>query len=129
MNNLIKLLLVFLLSDFSYTQILKNEFPAEGPIDIIEKLGDTVDLESKFLNEKGELRIAFPLDTSVSSGSKSLEVVATVLDFDGRSASVKNKYQKTTNDKKKNIVLIKVRRKQLKESRIHNKSKKKANTA
>ena len=54
MNNLIKLLLVFLLSDFSYTQILKNEFPAEGPIDIIEKLGDTVDLESKFLNEKGE---------------------------------------------------------------------------
>ena len=54
MNNLIKLLLVFLLSDFSYTQILKKEFPGEGTVDIVENLGSPILLESEFLNENGE---------------------------------------------------------------------------
>ena len=54
MNNLIKLLLVFLLSDFSYTQILKKKFPGEGTVDIIENLGSPILLEAEFLNENGE---------------------------------------------------------------------------
>ena len=54
MNNLIKLLLVFLLSDFSYSQILKKEFPGEGPVDIVENLGSSIVLDSEFLNENGE---------------------------------------------------------------------------
>ena len=54
MNNLIKLLLVFLLSDFSYSQILKKEFPGEGTVDIVENLGSPILLESEFLNEDGE---------------------------------------------------------------------------
>ena len=54
MNNLIKLLLVFLLSDFSYTQILKKKFPGEGTVDIIENLGSPILLEAEFLNENGD---------------------------------------------------------------------------
>ena len=54
MNNLIKLLLVFLLSDFSYTQTLKKKFPGEGPVDIVENLGSSIVLDSEFLNENGE---------------------------------------------------------------------------
>jgi len=54
MNNLIKLLLFFLLSNFSYTQILKKDFPGEGPVDIVENLGGSILLDSEFLNDKGE---------------------------------------------------------------------------
>ena len=45
------------------------------------------------LDERGRLKISFPLDQSILSGLKGLEVVATVVDFDGRSSSTKNRYQ------------------------------------
>ncbi len=45
------------------------------------------------LDEMGKLKITFPLDPSILTGLKALDVVATVVDFDGRSASVKNMYQ------------------------------------
>ena len=45
------------------------------------------------LDERGRLKISFPLDQSILSGLKGLEVVATVVDFDGRSSSTKNLYQ------------------------------------
>ncbi|HIB43911.1 MAG TPA: hypothetical protein EYO37_08125 [Nitrospina sp.] len=63
------------------------------------KFGDSVSdkilLESSesILNEKGQLKVTFPIDSKVSSGQRSLEVVATVVDFDGRVASSKQKYQ------------------------------------
>jgi len=45
------------------------------------------------LDAHGRLKISFPLDRSVANGEKALQVVATVVDFDGRAAFVKNTYQ------------------------------------
>ncbi|MED5268854.1 MAG: SCO family protein [Candidatus Neomarinimicrobiota bacterium] len=49
-----RIILLFFLLSYLYPQTLKKELPAEGPIDIIERLGDIIALDAEFLNEKGE---------------------------------------------------------------------------
>ena len=49
------LLLVFLfLSHFLFSQTLKDQFPADSPIDVIENLGDYIPLDTVFKNESGK---------------------------------------------------------------------------
>jgi len=46
------LLLVFLfLNHFLFSQTLKDQFPADSPIDVIENLGDYIPLDTIFKNE------------------------------------------------------------------------------
>ncbi|MEC7822321.1 MAG: SCO family protein [Candidatus Neomarinimicrobiota bacterium] len=54
MKKINRIFLLLFLLNYLYPQTLKKEFPGEGPIDIIERLGNTVALDSEFLNEKGE---------------------------------------------------------------------------
>lgn len=58
----------------------------EEPIDVIES-GEAM------LDEKGRLAVTFPLSREVVSGLYSVEVSATVVDFDGRASSDTSKYQ------------------------------------
>ena len=49
------LLLVFLfLNHFLFSQTLKNQFPADSPIDVIENLGDYIPLDAIFKDESGK---------------------------------------------------------------------------
>ena len=49
------LLLVFLfLNHFLFSQTLKDQFPADSPIDVIENLGDYIPLDTVFKNEFGK---------------------------------------------------------------------------
>ena len=54
MKKVNRIILLFFLLSYLYPQTLKKELPAEGPIDIIERLGDIIALDAEFLNEKGE---------------------------------------------------------------------------
>ena len=54
MKKMNRIILLFFLLSYLYPQTLKKELPAEGPIDIIERLGDIIALDAEFLNEKGE---------------------------------------------------------------------------
>ena len=54
MKKINRILLLFFLLNYLYPQTLKKELPTEGPIDIIERLGNTIALDTEFLNEKGE---------------------------------------------------------------------------
>ena len=53
MKKVNRVILLFFLLSYLYPQTLKKELPAEGPIDIIERLGDIIALDAEFLNEKG----------------------------------------------------------------------------
>ena len=46
---------IFLVVSFVFPQQLKENFPSERPIDIIENLGGYIPLEEKFVNESGEI--------------------------------------------------------------------------
>tara|TARA_B100001079_G_scaffold160541_1_gene137574 strand:- start:4845 stop:5657 length:813 start_codon:yes stop_codon:yes gene_type:complete len=46
---------IFLVVSFVFPQQLKENFPSERPIDIIENLGGYIPLEEKFVNESGEV--------------------------------------------------------------------------
>ena len=46
---------IFLVISFVFPQQLKENFPSERPIDIIENLGGYIPLEEKFVNESGEV--------------------------------------------------------------------------
>ena len=49
------LLLVFLISShFLFSQTLKDQFPADSPIDVIENLGDYIPLDAIFKDESGK---------------------------------------------------------------------------
>ena len=49
------LLLAFLfLNHFLFSQTLKDQFPADSPIDVIENLGDYIPLDTIFKNESGK---------------------------------------------------------------------------
>ena len=49
------LLLVFLfLNHFLFSQTLKDQFPADSPIDVIENLGDYIPLDTIFKDESGK---------------------------------------------------------------------------
>ena len=48
------------------------------------------------LDESGSLDLSFPIDPKVRSGKRSLIVVATTIDFDGRVATTKSIYQEDT---------------------------------
>jgi uncharacterized protein YfaS (alpha-2-macroglobulin family) len=61
-------------------------YPAEKARDLLES-GESI------LDESGRLEVEFPLDGDTLSGRYGLEVVATVLDFDGRAASGSKRYQ------------------------------------
>jgi alpha-2-macroglobulin len=47
------------------------------------------------LDEKGRAQVEFPLDREVLSGKRALEIVASVIDFDGRAASATRTFQVT----------------------------------
>ena len=49
------ILSIFLVVSFVFPQQLKENFPSERPIDIIENLGGYIPLEEKFVNESGEI--------------------------------------------------------------------------
>tara|TARA_B100000212_G_scaffold317489_1_gene273172 strand:- start:452 stop:1264 length:813 start_codon:yes stop_codon:yes gene_type:complete len=46
---------IILIISFSFSQQLKENFPSERPIDIIENLGGYIPLEEKFVDESGEI--------------------------------------------------------------------------
>jgi protein SCO1/2 len=49
------LLLAFLfLNHFLFSQTLKDQFPADSPIDVIENLGDYIPLDTIFKDESGK---------------------------------------------------------------------------
>ena len=54
MKKINKTLLLLLFFNYLYPQTLQKELPSHEPIDIVEKLGSTIALDSEFLNENGE---------------------------------------------------------------------------
>jgi uncharacterized protein YfaS (alpha-2-macroglobulin family) len=75
-------------TDFSIKDYKNYTFGSviEEPIDIIES-GEAM------LDEKGKLSVTFPLSKEVASGLYSVEVSATVVDFDGRASTDSATYQ------------------------------------
>jgi uncharacterized protein YfaS (alpha-2-macroglobulin family) len=61
---------------------------ASGSDDNLIETGESI------LNEKGEIEVDFPLSRDVLSGKNALRVVAAVIDFDGRAASGKGRFEK-----------------------------------
>jgi uncharacterized protein YfaS (alpha-2-macroglobulin family) len=58
-----------------------------------EEKGELLEGGQAVLDAKGQVQVEFPLDRQVLSGQYGLLVVATVLDFDGRSATATNTLQ------------------------------------
>ncbi len=75
-------------TDFRYKDYKNYTFGSiiEEPIDIIES-GESM------LDEKGRLSVTLPLSREVVSGLYSIEVSATVVDFDGRASTDASTYQ------------------------------------
>jgi len=52
-----------------------------------------IESSESVLDEKGQLEFKFPIDSQVSTGRRSLIIVASIIDFDGRVATSKAVYQ------------------------------------
>jgi alpha-2-macroglobulin len=72
---------------YTSTSFRQKEYPEYIFGNRIERSDELVESGESILDEKGQLAITFPIGKDVASGLYGVEVVATVLDFDGRAST------------------------------------------
>jgi alpha-2-macroglobulin len=72
---------------YASTDFKEKQYPEYAFGNALERGDDLIESGESILNEKGQLAVSFPVRKEVVSGIYGVEVVATVLDFDGRAST------------------------------------------
>ena len=78
---------------YTRTNFIQKAYPDYVFGNEYERGNELVESGESILDEKGQLKVTFPVSKDVASGLYGVEVVATVLDFDGRASTETKVYQ------------------------------------